>query len=51
VAFIVITFGAASHQIGLAALGAVAAMVLVLAVGVVVHQPLSRVPENRVHLG
>ena len=46
VAFIVITFGAASHQIGLAALGAVAAMVLVLAVGAVVNQPLSRIPEN-----
>jgi uncharacterized membrane protein len=46
VAFIVITFGAAAHQVGLAAVGAAAALVLVLAVGVVVHQPLSRVPEN-----
>jgi uncharacterized membrane protein len=46
VAFIVITFGATSHQVGLAALGAVAALVIVLAVGVAVHAPLSRVPEN-----
>jgi uncharacterized membrane protein len=46
VAFIVITFGAAAHQVGLAAAGAAAALVLVLAVGAVVHQPLSRVPEN-----
>src|SRR5689334_6841805 len=46
VAFIVITFGAAAHQVGLAAAGAAAALVLVLAVGVAVHAPLSRVPEN-----
>src|SRR6185437_5490036 len=36
VAFIVVTFGATAHQVGLAALGAVAALILVLAVGVVV---------------
>lgn len=46
VAFIVITFGATSHQVGLAALGAVAALVLVVALGVAIHAPLSRVPEN-----
>ena len=46
VAFIVVTFGATAHQVGLAALGAAAALVLVLAVGVAVHAPLSRVPEN-----
>jgi uncharacterized membrane protein len=46
VAFIVITFGATSHQVGLAALGALAALVLVVALGVAVHAPLSRVPEN-----
>jgi uncharacterized membrane protein len=46
VAFIVITFGAATHQIGLAALGALAAAVLVLAVGAAIRQPLSRIPEN-----
>jgi uncharacterized membrane protein len=46
VAFIVVTFGATSGQVGLAALGAAAAVVIVLAVGVAVHRPLSRVPEN-----
>ena len=46
VAFIVVTFGATAHQVGLAALGAVAALILVLAVGVAVHAPLSKVPEN-----
>ena len=46
VAFIVVTFGAAQHQVGLAALGALAALVVVLLVGAVVHRPLSRVPEN-----
>jgi uncharacterized membrane protein len=46
VAFIVVTFGAAAHQVGLAAIGAAAALVIVLGVGAAVHQPLSRVPEN-----
>ena len=46
VAFIVVTFGAASKQVGLAALGAAIALVLVLAIGFAVHRPLSRVPEN-----
>jgi uncharacterized membrane protein len=46
VAFIVVTFGAAQHQVGLAALGALAALVVVLGVGLFVHRPLSRVPEN-----
>jgi uncharacterized membrane protein len=46
VAFIVLTFGSAQGSVGLAAIGAAAAVVLVAAVGVVVHAPLSRVPEN-----
>jgi uncharacterized membrane protein len=46
VAFIVVTFGAAAHQVGLAAVGAAAALVLVLLVGALVHRPLSQVPEN-----
>ncbi len=46
VAFIVVTFGAAQQQVGLAALGALSALVLVLGVGAIVHRPLSRVPEN-----
>jgi len=46
VAFIVITFGSTQGSIGLAALGAGAALVLVAIVGVLVRAPLSRVPEN-----
>jgi uncharacterized membrane protein len=46
VAFIVVTFGSNQHNVALAALSAVAALVVVLAVGLLVHAPLSRVPEN-----
>jgi uncharacterized membrane protein len=46
VAFIVLTFGSTQGSIPLAAVGAVAAVVLVLVAGVVVRGPLSRVPEN-----
>jgi uncharacterized membrane protein len=46
VAFIVLTFGSAQENIPLAAAGAAAAAVLVIAAGVVVREPLSRVPEN-----
>jgi uncharacterized membrane protein len=46
VVFIVITFGANQKQVGLAALGAIAAVVIVLGVVLVVRGPLSRVPEN-----
>ena len=46
VAFIVVTFGGAQHNVALAAVGAVAAAVVVLLVGLVVHRPLSQVPEN-----
>jgi uncharacterized membrane protein len=46
VAFIVVTFGGAQHNIALAAVGAVAAAIVVLLVGVAVHRPLSQVPEN-----
>jgi uncharacterized membrane protein len=46
VAFIVLTFGSTQGNIPLAALGAAAAVVLVVATGIVVHRPLSRVPEN-----
>jgi uncharacterized membrane protein len=46
VAFIVITFGSTQGRIDLAAIGAGAALVLVAVVGIVVHAPLSRVPEN-----
>ena len=46
VAFIVVTFGASADNIALATVGAAAALILVLAAGVAVHAPLSRVPEN-----
>jgi uncharacterized membrane protein len=46
VAFIVVTFGGAQHNVALAAVGAAVALVVVLSVGLVVHRPLSRVPEN-----
>jgi uncharacterized membrane protein len=46
VVFIVLTFGATQGNIPLAALGAVAALVLVAGVGLAVRAPLARVPEN-----
>jgi uncharacterized membrane protein len=51
VAFIVVTFGATQGHLGAAALGAATALVVVLAVGFVVHRPLSRVPENTLKFG
>jgi uncharacterized membrane protein len=48
VAFIVITIGGAQHNVALAAVGAAAAGVVVLTAGLVVHRPLSRVPENTI---
>lgn len=46
VVFIVIATGATTHSLGAATLGATAAGVLVILVGLAVHKPLSRVPEN-----
>ncbi len=46
VAFIVVTFGSAQHNVGLAALGAAVAAVVVLIAGLKLHRPLSAVPEN-----
>ena len=46
VAFIVVTFGSTQGHLGLAIAAAVAAAVLVMVVGVIVHGPLARVPEN-----
>jgi uncharacterized membrane protein len=46
VAFIVISFGSNAGHLDAAALGALLAVLLVPAVGVFVHRPLSRVPEN-----
>jgi uncharacterized membrane protein len=46
VVFIAITFGDNQQNLGLAAAGAVAAVIVVAVVGFVVRAPLSRVPEN-----
>lgn len=46
VAFIVVTFGANQGSIPLAVLGAAAAIVIVVAAGIAVREPLARVPEN-----
>jgi uncharacterized membrane protein len=46
VAFITITFGVAQQQLDLAVYGALAAFVLVLLAGLLLHRPLSQVPEN-----
>jgi uncharacterized membrane protein len=51
VAFIVVTFGGTQHNVGLAAAGAGAALVVVLIVGIIVHAPLTRVPENTLKFG
>ncbi|WP_027169652.1 COG4280 domain-containing protein [Mesorhizobium sp. WSM3224] len=46
VVFIVIAVGAAHGQTFYAGLGALAAFVLVMLIGLAVHRPLARVPEN-----
>ncbi len=48
VAFIVLSFGANSGRYDLASAGALAAFVIVAGVGIFVHRPLSRVPENSI---
>ena len=51
VAFIVVTFGGTQRNVGLAALGAATALVVVLIAAVVIHRPLTRMPENTVKFG
>ncbi|MGD0198837.1 MAG: hypothetical protein ABSC56_13140 [Solirubrobacteraceae bacterium] len=46
VIFIVLTFGANQHRVGLAAAAAGVAVALVVVVGIAIHAPLARVPEN-----
>jgi uncharacterized membrane protein len=46
VVFIVLTFGANQHRIGLAAAAAILAAFSVMVAGLLVHRPLARVPEN-----
>jgi uncharacterized membrane protein len=51
VVFIVLTFGANQHDVGLAAAAAAVAVLAVAAAGVVAHAPLARVPENTLKFG
>jgi len=51
VVFIVIAVGAGRGLLWPAALGALAACIVVLCVGVIVHKPLARVPENTLKFG
>jgi uncharacterized membrane protein len=46
VVFIALTFGANQHRVGLAAASALAAVLVVVAIGIVVRHPLARAPEN-----
>lgn len=46
VVFIVIAVGAGRGLLGAASLGALAACLVVVAIGFVIHRPLARVPEN-----
>lgn len=48
VVFIALSIGGNQHDVGLAALAALAAVLVVTAVGVVVRAPLTRVPENTI---
>ncbi|HVB01478.1 MAG TPA: hypothetical protein VNE42_09490 [Acidimicrobiales bacterium] len=48
VAFIVVTFGANAHNLGLASIAAAAAIALIVSVAFVVRGPLSKVPENTI---
>jgi len=48
VVLIVISLGAAQHRLGLAALAAAAALVIVAGVGLIVSRQLSEVPENTI---
>ncbi len=51
VVFIVITFGLNAKNVPLASVGGGAAALLVLVLGLVVHRPLSAVPENTLKYG
>ena len=46
VVFIVLSFGAAQHNIPVAVLGAITGAIVVGGAGLVVHRPLARIPEN-----
>lgn len=51
VVFIVIAVGAGQGRLWPAALGALAACVVILTIGLIVHRPLAKVPENTLKFG
>ncbi len=51
VIFIVIAIGAAQGSLWPASVGALAACAIVLLIGLMVHKPLSRIPENTIKFG
>jgi len=51
VAFLVVTFGGTQHNVGLAELASAIALIAVVLLGLLVHRPLSRVPENTLKFG
>ncbi len=51
IVIIVISFGAPTGQLGIAALGAAIAIVVIGVIGVIMARPLTRVPENYMKLG
>ena len=51
VIFIVLTFGTNQHNVGLAAIAAAVAVAAVILTGIMIHAPLSRVPENTMKFG
>jgi len=51
VVFIVITFGLNAHNMPVAIVSAVAAVIVVLVLAVAVHAPLTKVPENTLKFG
>jgi uncharacterized membrane protein len=51
VVFVVIAVGVGHGQLWAASLGALAACAIVLGIGLLVHKPLSRAPENTLKFG
>jgi uncharacterized membrane protein len=50
VAFIVVSFGANANQLGSAVIGGVGAVVVIGAIGLVLHGPVSRIPRSLLQL-
>ena len=51
VVFIVITFGLNAHNMPVAIIAAVAAVIVVLVLAIAIHAPLTKVPENTLKFG